>query len=75
VVLNQWRSQPENFEGGSKNWGAGKMFGIRRITLFCLEKRLSKQKMTIFSKHFGGITPLATPAYAYVFNLGCPLSG
>jgi len=29
-------------------WGA-KMFDFRRITLFCLEKRLSKHKMTIFS--------------------------
>jgi len=37
----QWRSQP-------KNWGAGKMFDFRRITLFCLEKRLSKHKMTAF---------------------------
>ena len=37
----QRRSQP-------KNWGCGKMFDFRRITLFCLEKRLSKQKMTAF---------------------------
>ena len=37
----QWRSQP-------KNWGSGKMFAFRRITLFCLEKRLSKHKMTAF---------------------------
>jgi len=37
----QWRSQP-------KNWGRGKMFDFRRITLFCLEKRLSKYKMTAF---------------------------
>jgi len=41
----QWRSQPKNM--------GGKMFGFRRITLFCLEKRLSKHKM-IFSKNFGG---------------------
>jgi len=38
---NQWRSQPSN-------WGGGKMFDFRRITLFCLEKRLSKHKMTAF---------------------------
>ena len=37
----QWRSQPQN-------WGGGKMFDFRRITLFCLEKRLSKHKMTAF---------------------------
>jgi len=37
----QWRSQP-------KNWGVAKMFDFRRITLFCLEKRLSKHKMTAF---------------------------
>jgi len=32
-----------------KFWGA-RMFNFRRITLFSLEKRLSKHKMTIFSK-------------------------
>jgi len=37
----QWRSHP-------KNWGGGKMFDFRRITLFFLEKRLSKHKMTAF---------------------------
>ena len=30
------------------------MFDFRRITLFCLEKHLSKHKMTIFSKNLGG---------------------
>jgi len=37
----QWRSQP-------KNWGSGKMFDFRRITLFCSEKRLPKHKITAF---------------------------
>ena len=37
------------------------MFDFRRITLFCLEKRLSKQKMTLFSKNWGACPPLATP--------------
>jgi len=37
------------------------MFDFRRITLFHLEKRLSKHKMTIFSKNFGGAQPLWTP--------------
>jgi len=48
----------------AKIWGC-KMFDFRRITLFCLEKRLLKHKMTIFSKHLeGGTAPLpslATP--------------
>ena len=35
------------------------MFDFRRMTLFCLEKRLSKHKMTIFSKTLG--CPPATP--------------
>ena len=43
--------------------GETKMFDFRRITLFCLEKRFSKHKMTIFSKHLGGAWPLCpTPA-------------
>ena len=46
----QWRSQPKNF-------GGGEMFDFRRITLFCLENRLSKHKMTIFSKNFGRYGP------------------
>jgi len=49
---DQWRSQP-------KNW-VFKMFGFRQITLFCLEKLLSKHKMTICSKNLGeGMAPLA----------------
>jgi len=54
----QWRSQPRNF------WGA-KMFDFGRITLHCLEKHLSKHKMTIFSKDPGGPWPLCPPGYAY----------
>jgi len=37
------------------------MFDFRRTTLFCLEKRLSKHKMTIFSKNLGGMAPIALP--------------
>ena len=38
------------------------MFNFRWITLFCLEKRLSKHKMTIFSTNLGGgMAPLALP--------------
>jgi len=53
LCANQWRNQPKNL-GGAKEFGGGKMFDFRRITLFCLEKRLSKHKMTIFSKNVGG---------------------
>jgi len=42
--------------------GRGKMFDFRRIILFCLAKRLSKHKMTIYSKNFGnGPWPLCPP--------------
>ena len=42
------------------------MFDFRRITLFCLEKRISNHKMTIFSKNLGeAMAPLAPPGYAY----------
>jgi len=54
------RSQPKNLEGA-------KMFDFRRKTAFCLEKRLSKHKMTIFLKILWGAwllwPPLATPMY------------
>jgi len=47
------------------------MFDFNRITLFYLEKRLSKHKMTIFSKHLGGkdpfALPLSTPMFATEF--------
>jgi len=42
------------------------MFDFERKTLFCLEKRYSKHKMTIFSKNLGGMVPLpplATPMH------------
>ena len=41
------------------------MLDFRRITLFCLEKRFSKHKMTIYSKHLGGHGPFCPPGYAY----------
>jgi len=40
-TYSQWRSQPKNF-------GGGKMVDFRRIALFCLEKQLSKHKVTTF---------------------------
>ena len=56
LLCKQWRSQPKNFYF----WGGG-MFDFRRITLFCLEKRLSKHKMTIFSKNLEGHGPFPPP--------------
>ena len=50
----QWRSQPKNF-------GGAKMFEFRRITLFWLEKHLSKHKMTTFSKNLERAWPLWPP--------------
>jgi len=45
------------------------MFDFRRITLFCLEKRLSKHKMAVFSKNFlGGHGPFGPPGYDYGSN-------
>jgi len=38
------------------------MFNFRRITLCCLEKHLSKHKMTMFSENLGrAMAPLAPP--------------
>jgi len=45
------------------------MFDFRWKTLFCLEKRLSKHKMTMFSKHYGGSWPFwPPPGYAYGYR-------
>ena len=41
------------------------MFDFKRITLFCVEKRLSKHKMTMFSKNLGGHGPFGPPGYAH----------
>ena len=72
-VLHQWRSQPKNLRGG-KNLGGVKMFDFGRITLFCLEKRFSKHKMTILSKNlWGAMAPLAPPGYAYVLHVRASL--
>jgi len=52
TVCDQWCSQPRNL-------GGAKMF--ERITLFCLEKFLSKHKMTTFSKNLGVHGPFGPP--------------
>jgi len=52
------------------------MFYIREITLFCLEKRLSKHKMTICSKNVGGMAtlpPLAAPMALGRLTVAIPL--
>jgi len=56
VVLSSGVASPKIW--GAKNLGWVKMFDFGRITLFCLEKRLSKHKITIFSKTFWGTWPL-----------------
>ena len=54
-----------------KIWGGAKMFDFRRITLFCVEKRLSKQKMTVFSKNLAGARLLwPPPGYAHYSDSG-----
>jgi len=45
------------------------MYDFMRIILFCLEKRLSKHKMTIFPRTKGGAWPLRPPWLAFPFNL------
>jgi len=67
LIFDQWRSQPKIL--GGQKFGEDKMFDFRRITLFCLEKHLSKHTMSIFSKNLGGHDPFAPPGYAYVFDL------
>jgi len=37
-------AQPAQKFGGARKFGEAKKFDFRRITLFCLEKRLSKHK-------------------------------
>jgi len=45
------------------------MVAFRQIALFCLEKRLSKHKMTTFSENFwGGMALLPLPGYAYALG-------
>ena len=56
-------ASPKTWEA-PKNFVASKMLDFWRITLFCLEKRLSRHKMTIFSRNFfwgAGAWPLWPP--------------
>ena len=45
------------------------MFDTRRIALFSLQKRLSKHKMTIFSKHLWGTWPLSPPRLRLCYRI------
>jgi len=58
----QWRSQPKNL--GGQKFGGVKMFDFRRITLFCLEKRLFKAQNGYIFKKIGGHGPSGPPGYA-----------
>ena len=64
---DQWRSQSKNL--GGKKFGDAKVFDFRRITLFCLEKRLSKHAITIVSKIWGDMAPFAPLATPMVTTL------
>jgi len=50
--------------------GGVKMIDFRRITLFCVEKRISKHKMTIFSKNLGDHGPFRPPSLATPMVVG-----
>jgi len=56
----KWSGNPNSGVASPKIWGA-KMFDFRRITLFCLKKRLSKHKTSTFSKNLGGHGPYGPP--------------
>jgi len=60
MCTSQWRNQPKNL-GGVKIFGGTKMLGFRRITLFCLEKRLSRHKKLYFPEIFWGHGPSGSP--------------
>jgi len=56
----QWRSQPKIF-WGAKKFVVAKMFDFRRIALFCLGYRLSKNKMTTYAKNLESPWPPGRP--------------
>jgi len=57
------------FWGDKKFFFWGKMFDFSRMTVFCFGYRLSKHKMTRYSKNLGGHGPLGPPGYAYGRNI------
>ena len=67
-LVGQWRSQTQIF--------LGEMYDFRRTAtaLFCLEKSLSKHKMTVFQNFWGAwplCPPLATPMISSVATPEC----
>jgi len=59
VCLNSGVASPEIF-WGTIIWGPN-FFFFRRTTLFCLEKRFSKHKITLFLKTFAEHGPFGCP--------------
>jgi len=53
---------------GQKNWQS-KIFDVRRATVFSSEYRLSKRKMTTYSKTRHSGFPIATVANSYTVAL------
>jgi len=43
----------------------GKVFDFRRATVFCLKRRFSKHKMTIYARNCGGMASLTPSGHAY----------
>jgi len=60
LIINQWDSQPKIW-GGVKKLGGGKMFDFRRATVFCLGRRFSEHKITIYAKIWETLALWATP--------------
>jgi len=70
-VQAPWNYMLETSGVASPEILGGKMFDFRRITLFCLEKHLSKHKMTIFSKNLGRAWPLRPPTWLRLCSRQC----
>ena len=65
---NQWRSQPRNLRECQNLLGGQNVWFLANNTIL-FGKRLSKYKMTIFSKNLGGgVAPLAPLRCAYAGN-------
>jgi len=50
----------------SLKFRGGQILDFRLATVLCMGCRLSKHKITRYSKNSGGMAPLATPGCAYV---------
>jgi len=63
LTVASWCCQCTCSGVGSPKLRGGKMFDFRRITLFCLKKRLSKHKKTTCSKNLGGGMAALAPSW------------